>query len=427
MTADQAVGINSGEIWVSIDPEADQSSTLAAVKNVVAGYPGLFREVETFSERRVHDVLAGVDEDIVVRLYGEDIGVLNNKAAEVKSALASIEGLSGERVVAQPVEPTLEIETKLDAAEQYGIKPGDVRRAAATLLSGITVGSLFEQQKVFDVVVMGTPATRNSLSAVEQLLVDTPTGHVRMGEVADVRIVPSPGVIRREGVSRYLDVAASVQGRSVSGAADDVQSALEQIQFPLETHPAVLTAEVQPLGRLLGLAFGAAIGILLLLQVAFGSWKLAGAAFLILPLSVTGAAVAAVAAGGEISFGTLAGALAVFGLAARGAVGLIARFRELEQEGVAFGLELVRRGAREQFSRTFMTAVTAALVLSPLAVAGPIAGQELLQPLALVVLGGLVTTTLVNLFVVPALYLRFGASAARETSGSLVATPQMGS
>ena len=427
VTADQAVGINSGEIWVSIDPEADQSSTLAAVKNVVAGYPGLFREVETFSEQRVHDVLAGVEEDIVVRLYGEDLGVLNNKAAEVKSALASIEGLSGERVLTPPVEPTLEIETKLDAAEQYGIKPGDVRRTAATLLSGITVGSLFEQQKVFDVVVNGTPATRNSLSAVEQLLIDTPTGHVRMTDVADVRIVPSPGVIRREGVSRYVDISASVQGRGISGAAQDVERALQQIQFPLETHPAVLTAEGQPLGRLLGLALGAAIGILLLLQVAFGSWKLAGVAFLILPLSITGAAVAAVAAGGELSFGSVAGALAVFGLAARGAVGLVARFKQLEQEGVPFGLELVRRGAREQFSRTFMTAVTAALVLSPLAVAGPIAGQELLHPLALVVLGGLVTTTLVNLFVMPALYLRFGASAARETSGSLVATPQMGS
>lgn len=428
VTADQAVGINSGEIWVSIDPAADHKATLAAVTSVVAGYPGLSRDVQTFSQQRVRDVLSGIDDDIVVRLYGEDLGILHTKAEEVRLALTDVEGLARERVQTQPVEPTLEIEADLAAAAKYGIKPGDIRRAAATLLSGITVGSLFEQQKVFDVVVNGTPATRNSLTAVQELLVDTPTGHARMGDVAHVRIAPNPAVVLREGVSRYVDVAASVQGRSIAGAAKDVERALQQIDFPLESHPAVLTAEGQPRGRLIAIGVAAAIGILLLLQAAFGSWRLAAVVLLILPVTVTGAAVAALADGGKLSFGSLIGVFAVFGLGARSAVRLIARYGWLERhEGQAFGRELIVRGAREQFSRTVMTAAAAALVLSPFAVAGPIAGQEILHPLAIVVLGGLVSATLVNLFVVPVLYLRFGAASERETSVSLARAPQTNS
>jgi Cu/Ag efflux pump CusA len=424
VTADQVVGVNSAEIWASIDPSADYAATLASVKAAVAGYPGLSRAVETYSNERVREVLPSADADLVVRIYGEDFSVLGTKANEVRRVLTGVDGLVDEHVRRAATEPTLEIKVDLAAAERYGVKPGDVRRAAATLLSGIAAGSLFEQQKVFDVVVWGTPETRSSLTSIRRLLIDTPEGgHVRLGQVAHVGIVPSPTVIRRQAVSRYIDVAANVSGRDPAAAARDVKRRLEQVDFPLEFHPEVLAAEGQPEGRLISIGIAAAIGILLLLQAVFGSWRLATLSLLTLPIAVVGGVLAAMADGRTLSFGSYLGLLVVFGLAARHSILLINRYRRLEQsEGEAFGPGLVLRGARERLSPTLMTTTAAALALLPLVIAGPIAGFEIVHPLAVVVLGGLVTSTLLSLFVIPTLYLRFGSSPEPEGVHSLMAS-----
>jgi CzcA family heavy metal efflux pump len=424
VTADQVVGVNSGEIWVSIDP-GRYDATLASVKQVVAGYPGLARSVQTYSNERAHAVLSGAEEDLVVRIYGEDLSVLRTKANEVKRALSGIEGLADEQVQLAAAEPTLEIETDLAAAQRHGIKPGDVRRAAATLLSGIGVGSLFEEQKVFDVVVWGVPDVRRSVTSVRQLLIDTPAGgHVRLGEVADVRIAANPAVIQRQAVSRYVDVAANVNGDRGS-AAHDVKQALQKVDFPLEYHSVVLAAEEQPEGRLILVGIAAAIGIFLLLQAVFGSWRLATLSFFTFPVAVAGGVLAALADGGKLSFGSYMGLFVVFGLAARNGVLLVSRYRQLEQhEGEAFGPQLVLRAARERLSPILTTALAAGLVLTPLVIAGPIAGYEVVHPMAVVILGGLATSTFLNLFLVPAVYLRFGSRPEPETSASLAAVLQ---
>ncbi len=135
----------------------------------------------------------------------------------------------------------MEIEVDLAAAQRYGLKPGDVRRAAATLLSGIQVGNLFEEQKVFDVVVWSTPETRSSLTSIRDLLIDTPGGgQVRLGDVAQVRIVPAPTVIRHDAVKRYLDVVVNVVERDLGAVAADIERRLQEIKFPLEYHAEVL-------------------------------------------------------------------------------------------------------------------------------------------------------------------------------------------
>jgi len=423
VTADQVVGVNSGEIWATVDPSADYDTTVASVKKAIAGYPGLSRTVHTYSNERVREVLPGADADVLVRIYGEDLSVLGTKANEVRHVISRVDGLVDEHVRLPAKEPTLEIEVNLAAADRYGIKPGDVRRAAATLLSGIAVGSLYQDQKVFDVVVWGTPETRSSLTSIRQLLIDTPEGgHVRLGQVADVRIVASPAVIRRQAVSRYVDVAANVSGRDLGAAVRDIKRALEQVDFALEFHPEVIAAEGQPQGRLISIGLAAAIGILLLLQAVFGSWRLATLSLLTLPIAVVGGVLAAAADGRTLSFGSYLGLLVVFGLAARNGILLINHYRRLEQgEGVGFGPQLILRGAGERLSPVLMTATAAALALLPLVIAGPIAGFEIVHPLAVVVVGGLVTSTLLNLFILPPLYLRFGSSPEPEAAGSLAA------
>jgi CzcA family heavy metal efflux pump len=410
---DEIVGINSTESWVSVDPAADYDATVAAVQQAVNGYAGIDREVLTYLRERTRDALTGTSDAIVVRLYGPELPTLRQKAEDVRQALVGIEGVIDLKVEAQVEEPTVEIEVDLAKAEPYGLKPGDVRRAAATLVNGLEVGNLFEEQKVFEVVVVGTPDLRNSVTSLRELMIETAGGErVRMEDVANIRIMPQSNIIKREGQHRRIDVSLNVQGRDLGAVAREVNQRLQNVQFPLEYHPEVLGeyAERQAAqNRLLGLAVAAAIGIFLLLQAAFGSWRLATLAFLTLPSALVGGVIAAYLGGGVISLGSLVGFLAVLGIAARTGIMLISHYQHLEhEEGETFGPELVLRGARERIAPIMMTTAATALALVPLVVAGNIPGHEIEHPMAIVILGGLITSTLLNLFVVPALYLRFG-------------------
>ena len=422
ITSDQVVDVNAAELWVNVDPDADYDRTVAAVQEVVAGYPGLLRDVLTHTEERLGQLRRGVDDDLVVRVYGQDLGILRAKGEEVRQILAETDGVVDPRVEIQAEQPQVEVEVDLAKAEAVGIKPGDVRRAAATLLSGIEVGNLFEEQKVFEVMVVGVPEVRQSLTDIRELLIETPGGnYVRLGDVADARIAPNLSVIKHDSVSRYVDVTASVNG-SVVG---DVERRLKAVEFPREYHAQVLgryADDQNDQQRLLGLGVAAAVGILLLLQACFASWRLAAVVFLTLPSALAGGVVATWVAGNELSIGALVGFLAVLGIASRHAITLISHYQNLErEEGVRLNRGMVLRGTSDRLAPVVMTALTTALALAPLAVAGGIAGLEVVQPTAVVVLGGLVTSTLLTIFVLPALYARYAPSALSATQ----ATPWM--
>jgi Cu/Ag efflux pump CusA len=423
-TGDQVVGINSGELWVSLDPAADYEATVAAVREAVGGYPGLFRAVQTYQPERTEEALLGVDHDLVVRIYGHDLAVLRDKAGDVEQALSGIDGVAEARADIRPDEPQVEIEVDLVAAERYGIKPGDVRRQATTLLSGLHVGNLFEEQKVFDVVVWGVPEIRDSLTDVQELLIETPRGPVRLAEVAEVRIVPTPIHIRRDAVSRYLDVGVTVSGRNLGPVAADIEGALEDVELPFEFHAEVLGASAERQAgqqRMIGIVVAVVIGAFLLLQAVYRSWRLAFVTFLTLPVALAGGVLTALLGGGVLTLGSLFGFLAVLGVAVRNGVVTTTHLQHLEQfEGEPFGPELVLRGARERLAPILMTTLTAGLALLPLVIGGNKAGHEIIHPMAVVILGGLVTSTLLNLFIIPILYLRFGYSPAPEQPPVLV-------
>jgi Cu/Ag efflux pump CusA len=414
VTGDAVVGINSGEVWVSLDPAADYEATVSAIQEVIDGYPGLLRTVQTYQPERTSEALTRADQDIVVRVYGHELEVMREKALEVSQALVGINGVVDVRADRPTEEPQVEIEVDLAAAEAHGIKPGDVRRQATTLLSGLQVGNLFEEQKVFDVVVWGVPEIRNSLTQIQELLIDTPSGQVQLGEVAEVRIAPAPIIIKRDAVSRFIDVGANVRGRSLSSVAADIKGQLQAIEFPLEYRAEVLGESVERQAaqqRMIGILVAAVIGIFLLLQAAFGSWRLAFVTLLTLPAALAGGVLAAFAGGGVLSLGSLFGFLTVLGIAVRNNIVMTHHFHHLElYEGEMFGPQLVLRGARERLAPLLTTALATGAALLPLLFFGDVAGHEIVRPMAIVILGGLCTATLLNLFVVPALYLRFGSS-----------------
>lgn len=414
VTGDQVVDMNASQLWVSVDPKADYDATVAAVQEAVDGYPGLARSVQSYLTDRIRDVLAGAGQPIVVRIFGKNRSVLGDKAEEVRQALVGIDGIVDLHVDGYVEQPQVQIQVNLAAAEPYGIKPGDVRRAAATMFAGLGVGSLFEAQKVYDVVVWGTPESRRSVTDVGDLLLDTPRGgYVRLGDVADVRIAATPAVIHHEALSNRIDVVAGVRGRDLGAVVEEVENRLDEIQFPVEYYPALLgeAAEREAADeRLLSFALAVGIGILLLLQAAFRSWRLAGLFFLALPVALAGGVLGALVDGGMISLGSLMGFLGILAIAVRQGIMLIRHYQHLEEhEGERFGRELVLRGTRDRFAPILVTALTTAAAMVPLVILGDIAGLEIVHPIATVLLGGLVTATWFNLRLVPAMYLRFGA------------------
>ncbi|MEJ2205198.1 MAG: efflux RND transporter permease subunit [Gemmatimonadota bacterium] len=410
---DEVVGMYFGENWISVDPSVDYDETVETIQATVDGYPGLFRDVLTYLKERIREVLTGTSEAIVVRIYGEDLDLLSEKGSEVREALEGIEGIIDLHVELHENIPQIEVEVDLERAQQYGLKPGDVRRAATTMIAGEEAGDIHIAHRTYDVQVWTTPQNRNSLTDVREMPINTPGGGtVQLQEVADVRIAPTPNVIEHENLKRRLDVGANVRGRDLGSVYRDVRTALAGVDFPQGFYPELLGEYTERLAvqrKLLFFAIISMIAVFLLLQTSFGSARLATLSFILLPAALVGGALAAYLGDGVLSLGSLVGFLTVLGIAARNGILMINHFQHLEEfEGETFGVALVLRGARERLAPILMTAMTTGLALTPLVFVGPIPGNEIEHPMAVVILGGLVTATLINLFVVPPLYLKFG-------------------
>jgi CzcA family heavy metal efflux pump len=413
---DEVVGMYFGENWISVDPGVDYDETRGRIQATVDGYPGLYRDVQTYLKERIREVLTGTSDAIVVRIFGRDLDVLTRKATEVKEALSKIEGVIDLHMSFQEKIPQVEVKVDLARAQRYGVKPGDVRRAATTLVALEEAGDIHIANRTYDVNVWSIPSARNSLDDLENLPIDTPDGgHVRLQEVADVRIAPTPNVVNREQLMRRMDVDANVRGRPLGEVYREVEAALAGIEFPHEYYPVLLGEYTERLAaqrKLLVFSVIAGIAIFLMLHTSFKSARLAVLSFLLLPSALVGGVLAAYLGDGIISLGSLVGFLTVLGIAARNGILMINHFQHLEQfEGESFGPGLVLRGARERLAPILMTASTTALALVPLVVAGAIPGNEIEHPMAIVILGGLITATLLNLFIVPSLYLRFARPA----------------
>jgi CzcA family heavy metal efflux pump len=424
---DEPYGINFTENWISVDPAVDYDKTRASVEAAVAGYPGLQRDVQTYLRERIKEVLTGSGESIVVRIFGPELPVLRHQAEEVEKAMKSVPGLIDLHVEQQVEVPQVRVRVNLESAGRYGLTPGEVRRVVNVLMTGVEVTDIHRAGKVYDIFVWSPPAMRGSVESIREFLIDTPYGgRVRLADVADVELVPTPNKIRRENNSRRIDVHANVKGRDLGSVADEVAQRLEKVQYPIGYYPQLLGEykERQAAQQsLLRYAIAFALAIFVILHVSLRDWKLAAMIYLALPAALVGGILAAFMGDRIISLGTLVGMLTVLGIAARNGILLIQHYRFIEQsEGEPFGLALVMRGAGERLSPILMTTACTGLALLPVIAAGSIPGHEIEHPMAVVILGGLVTSTLLTLFMVPVLYLRFGAGRER-TEGAAPAVP----
>jgi CzcA family heavy metal efflux pump len=415
--ADEVYGPHFTELWISIDEDADYDGTISAVNEVVEGYPGLHRDLQTYLTERIREVLTGASASIVVRIYGPNLEELRHTAREVAAQMESVSGVDALKVEPQTLIPQISIKLRPDAAARFGLTPGALMRSVSTLVNGTRVGEIYQDQKIFGVVVRGDRKLRPDVAALQELMIDTPSGaQAPLAAVADVQIVPAPNEIKREGASRRIEVTCNAKGRDLGSVAQEIeQKVLAGVQFPEGYHPEFLGeyAEAREAERrILLLSLTVIAAILLILYVDFQSWQLVLMMAAVLLLSLLGGALGVFASGGVISLGALVGLVTVLGIAARNSIMLVSHYRHLQiEENVPFGPELVLRGAEERLSPILMTALTTGLALVPLVISGDLPGQEIEYPMALVILGGLAVSAVLNLFMLPVLYGLFAKPA----------------
>jgi CzcA family heavy metal efflux pump len=424
--ADEVVGPNFAELWISVDPDADLDATSERVREVVDGYPGVFRDVQTYLQERMREVLSGGGAAVIVRLRGDNLALLRATANELAHQLESVPGVVHARPEAQVLVPQIQIRVDAQRCAAWGVEAGTVRARASTLLSGETVGQLIRGLQPIDVVVWGVDASRADVAALRDLpiVIDGRT-LARLGDVADVEIVPVPNTIAHDATSRKIDVLIDIEKNSdLAYISAQIAEHVAALPLPPGHHAEILgegTARKAASERLLGVATLALIGIFFVLMADFQTVRLATLVFCGLPFALVGG-VAAAAMNGVVSLGTLIGLVAVIGIAARNGIMLISHFRHLEvTEALPFGVELVMRGARERLAPILMTALATGLALVPVVVGGHTAGHEIEHPMAVVILGGLISSTILTLIVTPALYLRFAGQRPSESDANATA------
>jgi Cu/Ag efflux pump CusA len=352
--------------------------------------------------------MSGQTDDLVVRVYGPELSTLQEKAREVRAMLSGVSGVADPVVRPVPQQPAVGIRVKLAAAQKYGLRPGDVRRAATTLTSGLIVGNLYEQSKIFDVVVWGTPHIRSDLTELGNLLIDTPSGQpVALRDVATVGIQPEPTAIVHDDALRDVEVVAKVTGDPGSAVAT-VRSRLATLPMPYEYHAEIFgnaTVERADVTRTLAYGAAALVGVFLLLQAAAAGWRRAGLMLLSTPLSVVGGVLVAPLVGGVWNTGSLAGLFAVLALAIRSSILLGHRIRAAEQAGGTGEPAVVLAAVGDRAVPLLQSVLATTAVLLPAAVLGIRPGLEFLHPLAVTMLGGLVSLVVVQLIVLPALLI----------------------
>ncbi|MGH1348802.1 MAG: efflux RND transporter permease subunit [Nannocystales bacterium] len=409
--ADEVVGPNFAELWISVDPDTDLEATLEEVSGVIEGYPGIYRDVQTYLQERVREVLTGGSGAIIVRIFGPDLGVLAYEGEQVAALLEAVPGVSHASAGALTMVPQVEVVPNLERCAALGIDPGAVRAEVATLIQGTAVGTFVRGQQPINIVVRAPPSQHGDVSSIRGLMIGAGGGKaVRLADIADVRVRPMQTGITHLRGTRKLDVTVELEpGADLTATAERIDEALAFHRFTAGHYAETSGEHIardESVRVMLGASGLSIVFIFLVLLADFRSVRLAGIVMLSLPLSSAGAVAAVAATGGVVSLGTVVGFVTVIGITARNGVLLIAHLRHLQdEEGQAFGVELVVRAARERLAPIVMTAASTGLALLPLVVVGPRAGHEIEYPMAIVILGGLVSSTILNLWVTPALAL----------------------
>ncbi len=413
---DHAEGVNHSELDIGLKPLGRTRQEVEAdIRKHVGKIPGLFVAIGQPISHRLDHLSSGVRAAIAVKVYGPELGQLRSMASQVRAAMEGVPGVVDLQVEPQIEVPQVSIEIDRAQAARYGLTPFHLAETLEVALGGHAVSQILLGQRTFDLVLWFDEDSRNSLDAMSATLVSTPTGaRIPLGQVARVRASTGPNTINRENVSRRIVVQANVQGADLNSVVRQTQAALAPVQASWPSgyyveYGGQFESQQSAMARVLLLGAVTVLIIFLGLYAALRSWRMASIVMVNLPLAALGGIVAVYFSGGVLSVASLVGFITLFGIATRNGILLLSHYAHLmREEGERFGPEMILRGTQERLSPVLMTALAAAFGMLPLAFAFGQPGKELLQPIALVICGGLISSTLMDRFVTPALFLRFG-------------------
>ncbi|BBP03053.1 transporter [Sulfuriferula plumbiphila] len=407
---------NFSEFDVRLDfaknPNMTAETLLEKIRQDLAGIPGVVFNVGQFIAHRMDEVQSGVRAQVAIKIFGSNLSTLYQLGQNVQQVLHSVPGAVDINLEQQIRVPQVTIKIDRSKAARYGMAVGDIAQDIQMSLNGEVLSSVKEGSRTFDLYVRLEPAARNSMEAIRDLLVDAPglnpdgKAKIPLREVADVEVQDEPYSINRESVQRLIVVAFNVQGRDLASVIRDTQSKIDaQVKLPSGYHiefGGQFESQRQANQTLLSFGLLALFGAAILLYKVFGTFREALLVLFNLPLAMIGGIVALYLAGANMSVAAVIGFITLFGIATRNGIILVTHYNQLRKEGKPLQ-EVVVQGTLDRLVPVLMTAATASLGLIPLLWGSPV-GKELEQPLAQVVLGGLVTSTFLNMIVVPTVY-----------------------
>jgi CzcA family heavy metal efflux pump len=412
-------GVNFAELDVELSQEGakDREKSVEILRQEFNKIPGVSANIGGFISHRLDEVLSGVRSEIAIKIFGPELDQLRTIGQQVEAAMTNIPGVVDLQL--EPQVPIKQVQIQFDraAAARYGLKVGDLAQTIETALNGRVVSQVLEQQQVFALVVWLNENARSDLSTISNLLIDTPTGQkIPLAQVAKVDYGTGPNTINRENVSRLIVVSANAQGRDLGSVIKDIRARIQQqVQLPpgyYIQYGGQFQAQEQATQTLLVAGFFAFIAITILIYFAVKSIPATLMIMVNLPLALVGGIISVALSGGVISVASMVGFITLFGVATRNGLLLVDNYNHRLAAGMPLKQVLVE-GSMERLVAILLTALSSALGMVPL-VLGSGAGKEILQPLAVVVLGGLFTSTALTLLVIPALYAQFGNLLARR-------------
>jgi CzcA family heavy metal efflux pump len=422
-----ALDVHQSEIEVSLRmKERSKEDFLAALRTDFAKLAGVQVVVGQPISHRIDHMLSGTRANIAVKIFGTDLRELRKLAEQAKAVMQQVPGAVDVQPEQQTDVPFLSVKYRRDALARHGLSAAELSENIETAFGGVEVAKVTQGQATYDLVVRYDPATRSNLDAIRATLVTTPTGaRLPLSALADIENDRGPYFINRENVQRKIVVMANVAGRDLKSVVEEMQvKVAADVKLPPGYHIEFggQFESAAEAGRVLLLLGGAVVvGIFLLLFVAFHTARDAFLVMLNLPLSIIGGVVGVYLAGGVVTIASIIGFITLFGIATRNGVMMIAHIHHLvEHDAVKDVREAVLRGASERLIPILMTALAAGLALVPLALAAGQPGSEIQAPMAVVILSGLLSSTVLNMLVVPAFYLRFGAVRRALKSGDVV-------
>ena len=412
---EHAEGVHYTEIDVDLKKEGrPREEVLHEIRDQLAVIPGVVVNVGQPISHRIDHLQSGVRAQIAVKLFGDDLATLRAKAEELQNVMRSVNGATDVSIEKQVLIPQVRFNVNRAAAAQYGLQPGEVAETLETALNGKKVSEAVEGQRRYDVVVRYDDTSRGSLDALKNVTVDAPNGQqIPASAVAEIELLPGPNQILRENTKRRIVVQANVAGRDLGSVVTEMQARVKaQVPLPegyfLE-YGGQFEAQQEATRTLSTLTAFSLVAIFFLLLKALGDWRSALQVMINIPLALIGAIAALLLTGGVFSVATLVGFISLVGITSRNGIMMLSHYLHLmREEGEDFNEEMIIRGSLERLVPVLMTALTAGLSLIPLAIAAGAPGKEILHPLAVVVLGGILTSTLLDQIVTPALFYRFG-------------------